>query len=915
MSLRDGFRVQVGRIGELFCVQTCSKPSLSSVRGVCCCFPWLVITTAIIGTAGAIEYTRQHFAIDTNTSQLISSALPWRQRELQLDAAFPQRIDTIVVVVDGLTPELADSSARALAAELAKKPELFQAVRRPDGGPFFDQNGLLFLSTAEIERATEQVIRAQPILGTLAADPTLRGFAGALAFIPMGATAGQMKMDDFVKPLSRIADILEALAANRKVAFSWGELMIGEAPQGRDLRRFIHVKPVLDYGSLEPGAAASEAIRSTVRALHLDPENGVTIRLTGPVPLADEELSTVADGALLNTALTVAAVLLILWLALRSGRIIAAVVASLFVGLAITAAAGLAMVGALNLISVAFAVLFVGIGVDFGIQFAVRYRQERHSNDDLQAALVSAAREAGKPLALAAAATAAGFLAFLPTDYRGVSELGLIAGAGMIIAFLTSITLLPALLTVLKPPGEAADVGYRALAPVDRFLARHRHAILALSGIAVAAGLPLLKDLRFDFNPLNLRSPKVESVATLLDLMKDPATALDTIDILTPSITAAKELAQRLDQLPEVSRTLTLQNFVPDSAGREARQSSPMRRLCSGLHSRRWNRNRFRLMRKRSRPLSETAKAFAEISGKGEGVTALSHRLAAALMALASAETARRSQASSTFAVGLQHRLEQIRQLLKAERVSIDQLPRDLVRDWVTEDGRARVEVAPKGDGHDNETLKRFASAVLAVGARRHGNAHSHPGIGEHGGRGLYLGGRSRAGFDHADSARRAQTRQRCPPDAGAFAARQCGDARADGAAGVTAQLCQHHRAAAAAWRRCRVQDLLCARVARRRDQSARLLADACGFVQRTHHSRRFRELVVLEPPRHVEHGQAAESVADYDARRGRAVSAHPDGAAAPAEVEGRRPLVWWFRSSPVFRGWVGWRTSEPEPH
>ena len=127
---------------------------------------------------------------------------------------------------------------------------------------------------------------------------------------------------------------------------------------------------------------------------------------------------------------------------------------TVLVGLALTAALGLMMVGALNLISVYFAVLFVGIGVDFGIQFSVRYRAERHEIDDLRGALKQAGRFVGAPLTLAATATAAGFLSFLPTDYRGVSELGLIAGFGMLIAFATSVSLLPALIRLLGPPGE-----------------------------------------------------------------------------------------------------------------------------------------------------------------------------------------------------------------------------------------------------------------------------------------------------------------------------------------------------------------------------------------------------------------------------------------------------------------------------
>jgi uncharacterized protein len=132
------------------------------------------------------------------------------------------------------------------------------------------------------------------------------------------------------------------------------------------------------------------------------------------------------------------------------------------------------MVGALNLISVGFAVWFVGIGVDFGIQFSVRYRAERYKEPQFDKAHAQAAAKAGRPLALAAAATAAGFYSFLPTDYRGVAELGLIAGTGMFIAFFAASTILPALLTLLRPPPEQEAVGYQFLAPVDRFMAYGR---------------------------------------------------------------------------------------------------------------------------------------------------------------------------------------------------------------------------------------------------------------------------------------------------------------------------------------------------------------------------------------------------------------------------------------------------------
>ncbi|MGC1179334.1 MAG: MMPL family transporter [Methyloceanibacter sp.] len=687
------------------------EKAIAAIAKACCRLPWLTLLVASTITLGAIAYTCEHFAINTDTSALISSSLPWRQRELRLDAAFPQRADTILVVLDGATPELAEAATQALVAALLQKPERIEAVYRPDGGAFFEKNGLLFLPVAEVQRATEQLIRAQPFLGTLAADPTLRGLADALALIPRGVKEGQIGSDDFITPLSRVSATIEDLVNGRLAAFSWNELMTGAAPAANELRRFIRVKPVLDYAALEPGAAASETIRSSAAKLGLTPDRGIKVRLTGPVAIADEEFSTLADGAMLNILLTMAVVLLVLWLALRSGRIILAVVLSLLAGLALTAAIGLAMVGAFNPISVAFAVLFVGIGVDFGIQLSVRYRRERHASTDLNAALAAAAVGIANPLALAAAATAAGFYAFVPTDYRGIAELGLVAGTGMIVAFITTITLLPALLTILRPPPESREIGYRRLVPVDRFMARHRIPILLLTGALVVAGLPLLNDLKFEFNPLSLRSAKVESVATLLELMKDSANTLNGADVLAPSLNDAKAIEQRLENLPEISRAMTIASFVPqnqdeklaliaDTASllRPTLENSDPRPLPSDEETK--------------QALIDAAQAFTEAPG---GSNSTFNGVAAALTKLASTDPTRRAAVERTLLDGLKLRLEQIRSALRPEHVSIDRMPQDLLREWVTADGRARVEVAPEGDQNDDETMRRFASAVLAV--------------------------------------------------------------------------------------------------------------------------------------------------------------------------------------------------------
>jgi len=248
----------------------------------------------------------------------------------------------------------------------------------------------------------------------------------------------------------------------------------------------------------------------------------------------------------------------------RSFRIVFSILLTLAVGLVLTTVVGILYARTFNIISIAFIALFVGLGVDFAIQFAMRYRAERHTLGALAPALSRAGRVMGLPLSLAAAATAAGFLSFLPTNYSGVAELGFIAGIGMLIAFFLTITLLPALLKVVGAPGEPEQVGFAFLKPVDAFLIRNRVTVLQLAVGAAVGALVLLPLLRFDFNPLDLRSRKAESVATLYDLMKYPSTSPNTIEVLAPSLSQSDALAKRLAAIPVVGHVLTLRSFVPD---------------------------------------------------------------------------------------------------------------------------------------------------------------------------------------------------------------------------------------------------------------------------------------------------------------------------------------------------------------
>ena len=689
---------------------------IARVVGFCARHAWLVVVAALVMGLVAALYAARHIAIDTNTATLISPDLPWRQREIDFARTFPQRVAVIAVVVDGATPELAEQVTTDLAKRLGDNTAAIIALRRPDGGPFFNRAGLLFAPTEEVARTTQQMIAAQPLLGTLAADPSLCGVMDALSLVLEGVRRGQIKLDDLARPLAAFADATTTINAGQMSRFSWRTLIMGRAADPRELRRFILVQPALDFGALQPGARAVAAIRQAVADTGFASDPRIRVRLTGPVPLADEEFATLAEGAALNAVVTLLVVIFLLWWALRSVRLILAILITLLIGMAVTAAFGLYVYGAFNLISVAFAVLFIGLGVDFGIQFCTCYRAKRFLHNDLQRALRDAGAEVGVPLALAGASTAAGFYAFLPTDYRGVSELGLIAGTGMVVAFVTSITLLPALLAVFRPSGERDAVGYSALAPLDRFLTRRRVGVLLFAAVIAIGSLVLLPKLRFDFNPLNLRSAQAESVATLLDLMKSPDSTPNTIEILAPTLGDARILTERLSALPEVNRALSLASFIP------GQQEAKLALLADAAMLLDPALNPLEVKpaptdQETVRAMLRTAHALEEAAGPAPVSAAATDaaRLAKTLTILASADAAARERAREAFIPGLLVTLEQLRAALQAEPVTLETLPADLKRDWMAPDGRARVEVFPKGDANDNAAVQRFTAAVRQV--------------------------------------------------------------------------------------------------------------------------------------------------------------------------------------------------------
>jgi hypothetical protein len=668
----------------------------------------VVLVAALLATAG-LAYTLANLRIDTDTTDMISAEVPFRQHDIAFSQAFPEFTNPIVALIEGSPPEQVQSAASALAAALRADHEQFTAVDYAPGLPFFAKHGLLYLDVDTLGALTERLAAAQPLLAALAEDPTLRGL-GAFTDLAL-----EHEMSDGALPaeldelFGDMAAVTEAQIAETPGELSWRSLLDGAAPAVE--RQLVLAQPRLNYASLAPASEAIAAVRAAAAKLEIDPAHGLQLRLTGGAVLEDEELESVGAGALTASAITMVAVTLLLLWGLRSWRLIAATLLTLVVGLIVTAAFTALVIGRLNLISVTFAVLFVGLGVDFGIHVVLRYREEVLRGAALLQAIENAALGVAGALTLSALCAALGFLSFVPTAYMGLAELGAISAFGMLVAWFASLTLLPALLCVMPLRRVPAKIMPRPLLPIER----HARVILAVATIAGLASLLTLPDLEFDFNPLNLKDPTSESVMTFQALKTDPENAPYVIDILAPGLAEADQIARDLAAKPLVGRVITLTSFVPEGQDEKLELVDSLAWSIGPL-----------LQPGDGEPLRGTEREQALAGLRASLADALADDLAAERNpgAAALAEALSRLQAANPDAAStalearllglLPALLDDLRQALEADPVGLDNLPPELRERWLTDGGQARVLVEPAWQIDNNDDLKAFAEAVLA---------------------------------------------------------------------------------------------------------------------------------------------------------------------------------------------------------
>ncbi len=686
--------------------------------------PWVLLAALLIAVASSI-YISRNLGMNTDTTDMLSEELPFRINLKHYNKTFPQDIETLLIVLDAPTPEQARLSAEQLARRLQEDAQNFYDVYSPRVDDFTARNGLLYQSIPDLERITDSLAAAQPLITRITRDPTLAAFADVLTGAVNELNKG--RSIELRPVLNGVNTTLEARLNGSPRALSWQTMFSGES-QKNTYQELIVVKPRLDYSQLFPAEESIAALYAAAESVGITGNSPVRLRITGEVALAAEELNSSLRGMEFAGIITFVLVALVLYFAMRTGGLILNVLICLLMGLVLTAAFATAAVGHLNVISIAFAVLYIGLGADFAIHFLLRYREIIQNGLPPNQAIHISGGDAGAALTACTITNAIGFYAFIPTDYSGVAELGIISGTGMIISLLVTLTIGPALLRYLPRRMPAQSVAKSSVGKVLEFSLKWHKLTYAATLAATVAALMLLPQVRFDYNLLNMQDQKADTVQTFRELLAEPDLSPWHVAVLAGNREETEYLAQRLAKLPEVNKVVTILDFVPTeqeekfsyiqemalTVGPIAAPPPPQVRIISGV-----------VLAEQYKALRELVAALDRFVVKHpnhpSAITASSLQSTLANLFVQLDKVSNDEKSKLLYAMEddllamLPLALQSLRTATEAEPFVQENLPAPLRERWHSQAGEYRLAVYPLEDLNDNDALRRFVLAVQQV--------------------------------------------------------------------------------------------------------------------------------------------------------------------------------------------------------
>ncbi len=697
-----------------------SGEAFARIARVCTSRAWMVIAVFVLlaGLGAGLAATR--LQVDTDPGLMISNSLDFRKQYKQFSRTFPAVENNFLFIVDSDDPAESRKAAERLEKALLARPELFHHVVAPGVGAFFDNYGILYAGIQDVKKVADQIKQSAPAFNALAEQPNMAGLSGVLNEITAYTQAGRAPegVDVF---LDAIVKTVDGETTGRPVPLDWSGLGSGDGgPELTDKRWFVLSQPKLDFSEIESAALPM----AEARRLMTDPEitagGKVTVQLTGEAALNAEEFEAVSKGATIAGIISFTLVTVIVFFGLPAMVLVIPALSLIVLGFLINAGFATLSVGYLNMISVAFAVLFIGLGIDYAVHVVLRFAEQRAKGDSGADAAVAAVRKTGPALALCTVTTALAFLAFTPTDFVGMAQLGIIAAGGLVIAFVASITLVPAILSLLPGKQEkfARNMAGNHSVSGNVSSGSRARCLATLVILALAAGsLFTFSQARFDGDPINLKDPSAPTVKAFMEILDDQPGEVYSGQVLVHPGQPARQLVERLTALPAVKKVHSIADFLPENQAAKLAVLHPLRDVMPRVvnsGSDIGDEVRSRMLAS----ISRNMKALSDVEDAPETLRASAKRLQKAIAAFDTKngddETARHRLEKQLF-IGLPDMLAEINRLATTNIVSVDALQTTLRERFVAPDGHWRLEVVPAEDMRDAGNLKDFVKSVQSV--------------------------------------------------------------------------------------------------------------------------------------------------------------------------------------------------------
>lgn len=547
--------------------------------GLCYRAPWTVLLLSITLSIASVAYSYFFLEFATDRSALVNENEKYQRLFREFRKEFPVDED-IVVVIEGGTREGRQAFVDGAVTALEAEPKLFSDIFGKFELPFIRSHALFYFDLPGLKKLVSELEEAQPLLKALGSQG---GLAGLMEGFSSRQEAGPQKLARMLPFLNEVMDLLlESLQTRGRYSYRspWESVFFGEVPADAPPELSSAGKTTI-YNTIRggetfllmvrvpQGANAEETVKR-LRVLMREVARGfpgVHTSITGEIVLEIDEMNSSMNDASWATVLALLVVAFIYIYSFRELTRPLMVVAVLIASLAWTIGYTTLAIGHLNLLTVTFGTILVGLGVDFGVNFLLRYNEERLEGLAPLEAMKATMQGTGVENLTGAASTAVAFYALKFMDFRGVAELGEISGVGVMLCFIGMVTMLPAMIflneryfpipprPLINPEGPAARF--------ESFLLRHPWWVLVPALVFSLLCAFRLSEVRFDYNLLNMQAQHLESVKTELHLVRTSEHSVIFAIATADTIEEAKRKTEAFEKLGTVSMVESFLPLVP----------------------------------------------------------------------------------------------------------------------------------------------------------------------------------------------------------------------------------------------------------------------------------------------------------------------------------------------------------------